>query len=65
MFRRWSKANKRVRDTLERAQNEAPLELERGDLKAIIIAALLAFIPIIVGLGGMMFLLYWLFVGRF
>jgi len=44
---------------MERAKTEAPLELEKGDLKAMFLAALIVFVPFILLLGGAMIFLWW------
>ena len=49
----------------EKLKTESSLPLEKGDLSAIFIAAAVVFLPLILSFGGIMFLLYWLFVGRF
>ena len=62
----FRKRNKiKVTETLERVKNEDRLELEKGDLKAIMIAALIVFGPVVLIFCGGMFLLYWAFVARF
>jgi len=48
---------------LERARHEEPLELEKGDMTAIILAAFKVFIPIILLFAGGMALLMWLILG--
>ena len=44
---------------IERSKTEEPLELEKGDLKAMIIAAIIVFLPFIMVMGGVMGLLWW------
>jgi len=46
-------------EILERAKTEEPLELEKGDLLAMILAALKVFVPIIVIFSGALILLWW------
>ena len=46
---------------LERAKSEEPLELEKGDLPAIILAALMVFLPFILIFSGAVLLVMWLF----
>jgi len=43
----------------ERTKGEEPLELERNDLKAIILAALVVFIPFVLAFGGVLLLIWW------
>jgi len=45
---------------IERSKKEAPLELEKGDLKAMFIAAIIVFLPFILFFAGTMGLLWWL-----
>jgi len=44
---------------MEKAKTEAPLELEKGDIKAMIIAATIVFMPFILVFCGVLYLLYW------
>ena len=46
----------------ERSRNEEPLELEKNDLKAIILAALIVFIPFVLAFGGMLLLVWWFII---
>lgn len=50
---------------LEKTKNEPELDLEKGDLKAIIIAAFLVLTPVLLIFIGAIGLVYWLFIGRF
>ena len=50
---------------LERTKEEPALELEKGDLKAIIIAAFLVLFPVLLVFVGALFFVFWLLVGRF
>jgi len=43
-------------EILERAKDEEPLELEKGDLKAIILAAIIVFVPFVLVIIGAMLL---------
>ena len=43
---------------IERSKKEDPLDLEKGDLPAIILAAFAVFGPFVLGFGGVMFLMY-------
>lgn len=51
--------------TMERVKQEKRLDLEKGDLTAILIAAFITFVPMILVLAGVVFFAFWLFVGRF
>jgi dihydroxyacid dehydratase/phosphogluconate dehydratase len=44
---------------IERAKTEAPLELEKGDIPAMMLAAVIVFLPFILVLGGSMVFLWW------
>ena len=46
---------------LERAKDEAPLELEKGDKLAMFFAALIVFVPFLLAMSGVLFLV-WLFI---
>jgi len=48
-------------EIIERAKTEEPLELEKGDIPAMILAALVVFLPFVLALGGVMILL-WYFI---
>jgi len=47
---------KEADEIIERSKDEAPLELEKGDLKAIILAAIIVFVPFILILTGTLLL---------
>ena len=49
----------------KKAKSEDPLELEKGDMLAIIIAAIVTFIPVVLFLAAVLLGIWWLFVGRF
>ena len=44
---------------IEKAKTEAPLDLEKGDIPAMILAALIVFLPFILAISGVMYLLWW------
>jgi len=52
---------KEADEIIERAKTEAPLELEKGDIPAMILAALMVFVPFTLALGGGLLLL-WVFI---
>jgi hypothetical protein len=63
------KNRKRPRMTVEEAdaiiaksRDEAPLELEKNDIKAIIIAGLIVFVPFVLIFGGALYFVYWFIV---
>ncbi|MDR2168420.1 MAG: hypothetical protein LBE35_11330 [Clostridiales bacterium] len=47
---------------LERAKTEEPLELEKGDLLAIMLAAVRVFLPFVLAMAGVLLLVYFLIV---
>jgi len=47
---------------IEKAKTEEPLELEKGDLKAIILAAIIVFVPFILLFSGVLVFAWWFFV---
>ena len=49
----------------KKARSEDPLELEKSDLPAIIIAALITFIPVFLFLAALLLGMWWVLVGRF
>ena len=49
---------------IERSKTEAPLELEKGDLPAMLIAAFMVFAPFVLAFGGVFVLLWFLIFGR-
>ncbi|MCL2203713.1 MAG: hypothetical protein FWB88_07220 [Defluviitaleaceae bacterium] len=46
---------------IERAKTEEPLELEKGDLPAMILAAFIVFLPFLLVFIGSLGLVFWLF----
>jgi uncharacterized membrane protein len=44
---------------MERAKTEAPLELEKGDLTAMILAAFVVFMPVVLLFCGALYFAYW------
>jgi len=44
---------------IEKSKSEAPLELEKGDIKAMILAAIIVFLPFILVFSGVLGLLWW------
>jgi len=44
---------------IERSKTEEPLELEKGDIKAMILAAFIVFLPFVLAFSGALGLLYW------
>ncbi|MCL2363904.1 MAG: hypothetical protein FWC71_04490 [Defluviitaleaceae bacterium] len=52
-------------EIIERSKEEEPLELEKGDLKAIILAAIIVFVPFVLILAGALLLfglgMHWIF----
>ena len=44
---------------IEKAKSEEPLELEKGDMLAMVLAAFRVFLPFVLLLGGSMFLVWW------
>jgi len=49
-------------EILERAKTEEPLDLEKGDMMAIILAALKVFVPFILLFAGAILFVWWLIV---
>ena len=47
---------------IERSKTEPPLELEKGDLKAIFLAAIIVFVPFLLVFFGALVFLFWLFL---
>ena len=62
-FRDDKKLNPEATDN--RVKHEEPLSLEKGDLKAIIIAAIITIGPFFLLLVGTPFVIFWLLFGRF
>ena len=46
-------------DIIEKAKTEAPLELEKGDLLAMIIAAFVVFAPVLLAIIGSLVGVWW------
>jgi len=46
---------------IERAKTEAPLELEKGDLPAMLIAAFLVFAPFVLAFAGVFIIVWFIF----
>jgi hypothetical protein len=44
---------------IEKSRTEEPLQLEKGDIKAMILAAFIVFLPVILAVSGALGLLYW------
>jgi len=65
MFLGKLKRSKMTRDEadaiFEKAKTEEPLELEKNDLKAMIIAAIIVFVPFILLFSGVLFFAWWFF----
>jgi hypothetical protein len=45
---------------INKAKTEEPLQLEKGDIPAMIFAALIVFLPFVLAIGGSMVLLWFL-----
>jgi len=58
-MKRPKMTNEEMNAILEKAKTEPPLELEKGDLKAMIIAAFIVFFPFILVFAGTLIFLYW------
>jgi len=54
-----------LEETEKKAKSEDKLELEKGDIPAIIIAALVTFIPVFLFLALVLLGIWWVVVGRF
>jgi hypothetical protein len=46
---------------IERSKTEEPLELEKGDITAMLIAGFVVFMPVVLAIGGTLAFLYWFF----
>jgi len=46
---------------IERSKTEEPLELEKNDLKAMFLAAIIVFLPFVLLISGALWLIWWLF----
>ena len=61
--KRFKRSPQVIRDEadaiIERAKTEPPLELEKGDLKAMFLAGLVVFVPFLLALIVPILLLYW------
>ena len=44
---------------IERSKTEPPLELEKGDIPAMILAGIIVFFPVVLAIGGTLAFLYW------
>ena len=64
-FSRYKRNKVDADKILAKTKEEPPLELEKGDLKAIFIAAMLVLFPILLAFIGALLFIFWLFVGRF
>ena len=64
-LRRDQKRKIDVKAIEQRVKSEDSLDLEKGDLPAIFIAAFAVFMPFVLGLSGVLVLMYWILVGRF
>jgi len=65
MFSRFKRDKVDVNRVLEKTKQEPELELEKGDLTAIIIAACIVILPVLLSFVGVVLLVYWFFIGRF
>lgn len=65
MLFRYSRRKKEADEILERTKTEDGLDLEKGDVLAIFIAAFITLMPILLVLFASVGLIYWLFIGRF
>ena len=45
---------------IERSKTEEPLNLEKGDLLAMVLAAIKVFLPFVLAIGGSLIFLWWL-----
>jgi len=64
-FSGFGRRKAKAEEIEKRVKNEKPLDLEKGDLKAIIIAAFITMLPILLGLIAVVLIIYWLLIGRF
>ncbi|MCL2286129.1 MAG: hypothetical protein FWC32_07150 [Firmicutes bacterium] len=65
LFSRYKREKLDVNSVIEKTKQEPELELEKGDLMAIIIAAVIVILPVLLSFIGGVLLIYWLFIGRF
>jgi len=49
-------------EIIERSKTEEPLELEKGDIPAMILAALIVFLPFVLAISGVMIVVGLLFI---
>lgn len=62
----WRRKKKELPEYfVKTGEGEEPVELEKGDLLAIFLAAFLVILPIILIVTVVMLGTYWLFIGRF
>ena len=59
MMKKNRMTRERADEIIEKSKSEPPLELEKGDLPAILLAAFITFTPFILVLGGAMWFVYW------
>ena len=58
MMRRRKMSRAQADAILERAKTEEPLELEKGDFTAMLIAAFIVFMPVLLGIAAVLGFLY-------
>jgi len=58
-FKRPRMTSTEAKAIIEKSKSEAPLELEKGDLKAMLLAAIIVFVPFIAAFAGALGLLHW------
>ncbi|MCL2187693.1 MAG: hypothetical protein FWC16_01485 [Defluviitaleaceae bacterium] len=46
-------------EIIEKSKGEPPLDLEKGDIKAMIMAAIIVFAPVVLIFGGSLWFVYW------
>ena len=59
-YRRKRMTRAEANAVIEKAKYEAPLELEKGDIPAMILAALIVFVPFILVIAGTLGLIWFL-----
>jgi len=64
-FSGFGRRKAKTKEIEKRVKDEKPLELEKGDLKAIIIAAFITMLPMLGIVIAALLIVYWLFIGRF
>jgi hypothetical protein len=52
---------KDANEIIDRSKTDAPLELEKGDIPAMVLAAIMVFLPFVLALSGVILLL-WLLI---